>query len=224
MRIARAVMVVLLLVGAFSLLLAGERLWRAHTKVVQDEQLAALANVRSDWYEGIVALSFERSVTQVALALDTAIPPAFLQLIEQQRVESDRLLRQAQGVLVDKPSFLNRAVFSDQVRATRAAIADLRAYDDALNQIKLKAISERDLQKLDAAVERETVELAAIGTRLYLRAQEVIARVRLHAGDVAIAASVSGKNAAEMATAIVNFLRPVMQKLSELLTALPPVV
>jgi methyl-accepting chemotaxis protein len=132
MRIARAVMVVLLLVGAFSLLLAGERLWRAHTKVVQDEQLAALANVRSDWYEGIVALSFERSVTQVALALDTAIPPAFLQLIEQQRVESDRLLRQAQGVLVDKPSFLNRAVFSDQVRATRAAIADLRAEADDL--------------------------------------------------------------------------------------------
>ena len=71
MRIARAVMVVLLVVGAFSLFLAAERLWHAHHKLLQDEQLAALANARSDWYEGIVALSFERSVTQVALSLDS---------------------------------------------------------------------------------------------------------------------------------------------------------
>ena len=103
MRIARAVMFVLLILGVFSLFLAAERLWRAHDKVVQDVQLAALANARSDWYEGIVALSFERSVTQVALSLDTAIPPAFLELIEQQRTQSDGLLLRALETLEDKP-------------------------------------------------------------------------------------------------------------------------
>lgn len=127
MRIARAVMLVLVIVGAFSLFLAGERLWRAHSKVVQDEQLAALAEARSDWYEGIVALSFERSVTQVSLAIDAATPPAFLQLIEQQRAESDRLIRQALDRLVDKPSFRNQDIFGAEVRATRATIAALRA-------------------------------------------------------------------------------------------------
>ena len=132
MRIARAVMFVLLILGVFSLYLAAERLWRAHHKVVQDVQLAALANARSDWYEGIVALSFERSVTQVALSLDTAIPPAFLELIEQQRAQSDGLLLRAMDSLEDKPSFESRTLFADQVRSARAGIAALRREADDL--------------------------------------------------------------------------------------------
>jgi methyl-accepting chemotaxis protein len=132
MRIARVVMVVLGFLGLFSLVLAGERLWRAQSKVVQDEQLAALAQARSDWYAGIVALSFERSVTQVALALDTPIPPAFMDLIEQQRAESDRLLEQALDRIVNKPSFRNQAMFEAEVRALRATIASLRAEAEGL--------------------------------------------------------------------------------------------
>jgi methyl-accepting chemotaxis protein len=132
MRIARAVMFVLLVLGAFSLFLGAERLWRAHQKVVQDVQLAALANARADWYEGIVALSFERSVTQVALSLETAIPPAFLDLIEQQRAQSDGLLLRAMESLEDKPSFENHTLFADQVRTARAGIATLRQEADDL--------------------------------------------------------------------------------------------
>ncbi len=132
MRIARAVMVVLLVVGAFSLFLAAERLWHAHHKLLQDEQLAALANARSDWYEGIVALSFERSVTQVALSLDSEIPPAFLDLIRQQRAESDRLLSLAMDRIENKPSFENGPVFARRVQQARAGISDLREEADRL--------------------------------------------------------------------------------------------
>lgn len=132
MRIARAVMLVLGVVGAFALLLAAERLRQAHHKVVQDVQLAALAGARSDWYEGIVALSFERSVTQVALSLDTAVPSAFLDLIAQQRRESDRLLDRASGMLGDQPSFENHPHFAERARATRARIAELRREADDL--------------------------------------------------------------------------------------------
>ncbi|MEL6682191.1 MAG: hypothetical protein AAFQ09_06040 [Pseudomonadota bacterium] len=75
MRLGRIVLFVLALLGSVSLILAAERLVQAHVKLQQDTQLAGLASARSDWFQGTVALSFERSVTQVAFALDTAIPP-----------------------------------------------------------------------------------------------------------------------------------------------------
>jgi methyl-accepting chemotaxis protein len=132
MRIARVVLMVLLAVGSVSFFFSAERLWQAHRKVMKDENLAELARARSDWFEGTVALSFERSVTQVALALETAAPPAFLQLIEQQRAESDATLERTQAALRDVDALANRAAFLSEVERTRARIADLRQEADAL--------------------------------------------------------------------------------------------
>jgi methyl-accepting chemotaxis protein len=132
MRIARVVLLVLLAIGAISLFLSAERLWNSHQKVVYDQRLAELADARSDWYQGTVALSFERSVTQVSLALETAAPPAFLQLIEQQRATSDAILTQTRSALRQGPDFDTRAAFLAQTYDTRARIAELREEADAM--------------------------------------------------------------------------------------------
>ncbi|MEL7114331.1 MAG: hypothetical protein AAGP08_01860, partial [Pseudomonadota bacterium] len=88
MSVSRLVSVILVLTCGAALFLASERIWFAQKQVTQDRQLAALAQAKSDWLEGTIALSFERSVTQVALALDDRIPPAFKDLIDEQRAQS----------------------------------------------------------------------------------------------------------------------------------------
>ena len=52
-------------------------------------RLSVPASSTSSWTDGTVALSLERSVTQVALSINEPAPPEFLQLIEEQRKQSD---------------------------------------------------------------------------------------------------------------------------------------
>ncbi|CUH77040.1 hypothetical protein SAMN04488093_102356 [Tropicibacter naphthalenivorans] len=101
-------------------------------------------------------------------------------------------------------------------------IAEFRAFDDHLNDLKIKAFHPGEIERLRNAVQRETVELGAFGARLYWRAKQVVSRARLHAGDIAIAGTISGKTGEQMAAAVVQYLEPLMRKLGELFTALPP--
>ncbi|SMX28018.1 Secreted effector protein PipB [Pelagimonas phthalicica] len=102
-------------------------------------------------------------------------------------------------------------------------IAELRAHDDALNDMMALAIDETQINRVRAAVQREAVELASFGSRLLWRAKQAIARVRLHAGDLAIAGTLAGQTAEQMAQAVVKHLDPVIRLLRELFTVLPPV-
>ncbi|WP_282094500.1 hypothetical protein [Epibacterium ulvae] len=99
----------------------------------------------------------------------------------------------------------------------------LRDHEAEIKALKLRAFSESDHAKLDQVVKRATVERATLVARLYWRAQQVVSKVRLHSGDIAIAASVTGKTGPEMAKIIVDYLHPLMLKLSELLPMLPSV-
>jgi len=99
----------------------------------------------------------------------------------------------------------------------------LRDHEAEIKALKQRAFSENDHAKLEQVVKRATVERATLVARLYWRAQQVVSKVRLHSGDIAIAASVSGKTGPEMAKIIVDYLHPLMLKLQELLPMLPPV-
>jgi methyl-accepting chemotaxis protein len=132
MSIARFVFFILLMLGGVSLYMSAERVWHAQQQVMKDEQLAGLAEAKSKWLEGTVALSFERSVTQVALALDTAIPREFRALIDQQRTESDALLNDTLTAIEALEAFGKAETFMRQVDETRAAITELRAEVDAM--------------------------------------------------------------------------------------------
>ncbi len=132
MRIARFVFVVLLMLGSVSVFYAARGLWVAHVKVTVDEQLAGLAQAKSEWLQGTVSLSFERSVTQVALALDEPIPPAFREVIDQQRADSDAGLTLALEDLADMAAFENLEVFETTVAGARDRISSLRDEADQL--------------------------------------------------------------------------------------------
>ncbi|MEO0893727.1 MAG: methyl-accepting chemotaxis protein [Pseudomonadota bacterium] len=132
MRIAYLIFAVLSVLGLLGFGLATQRLWVAHSNVVIETRNAELAQARSYWYEGTVALSFERSVTQVALALDTPIPDAFRALIEDQRRKSDGLFGRSLAQLDATGPFENRDRFLATVQTQRAAIATLRREADRL--------------------------------------------------------------------------------------------
>lgn len=132
MRIARFVFVVLLMLGSVSVFYAARGLWVAHVKVTVDEQLAGLAEAKSEWLQGTVSLSFERSVTQVALALDDPIPPAFRELIDQQRADSDAMLALALEDLSHMAAFENLDVFEATIARARDRITTLRGEADQL--------------------------------------------------------------------------------------------
>jgi len=132
MRIARLIFVVMTLLGFVGVALAMQQLWTAHNRVVAEERLAQIAQARSDWFEGTVALSFERSVTQVALALEGPIAPEFRTVIDDQRRQSDELFEGAIARLVAMQSFENRDQFLEKVDRLRASITELRADADFL--------------------------------------------------------------------------------------------
>ncbi len=95
-------------------------------------RLNALASSTSSWTDGTVALSLERSVTQVALSIDEPAPPAFLQLIEEQRKLSDNLFDKAIG-LINQQSYLEtRSAFLTATQKGREAVAKLRREVDQM--------------------------------------------------------------------------------------------
>ncbi|MEO0904890.1 MAG: methyl-accepting chemotaxis protein [Pseudomonadota bacterium] len=132
MRIARVVLLALLMLGGVSLYLSAQRLIEAHQQVLDDRQLAGLAEAKSYWLEGTVALSFERSVTQVAFALDDPIPDDFRALIDQQRDQSDAHFARTVDLLEALDSFENRDLFLATVRENRTAITALRQEADGM--------------------------------------------------------------------------------------------
>ncbi|MDJ0822638.1 MAG: methyl-accepting chemotaxis protein [Paracoccaceae bacterium] len=132
MSIGRLVFLALALVGSIALFKFVTALWASHAQLQRDLQLQSLAHTKSDWIDGTVAMSFERSVTQVAFALDHAATDDFVTLIAQQRETSDQLLDQAVARVAGLESFENRSAFLDEVSAARAAVNRIREEVDGL--------------------------------------------------------------------------------------------
>jgi methyl-accepting chemotaxis protein len=144
MRIARLIFIVIALLGGVGVFLAAQRLWTSHNLLIAEQRMSILSNARSLWLEGAVALSLERSVTQVALALDTTIPSGLERLIADQRRISDALFDDAGGRLETMDSFKNRDVFMRQISVTRAEISALR---DEADRLLSETAAERDTQR-----------------------------------------------------------------------------
>ena len=99
MKIARFFSMLLIGLGVLVLLTLSNSITRTARALFEVEALASVSAANTDWMNGTVALSLERSVTQVALALDDPIPAAFRQLIDEQRSLSNSLLDQSQESL-----------------------------------------------------------------------------------------------------------------------------
>jgi methyl-accepting chemotaxis protein len=85
--------------------------------------------------KAIIELSFERSVSQVALSLPDAIPPAFAELLAQQRRKADAGFADVATGLAELADDAAAAAFAATLAKERAVLAELRvAVDAALAQ------------------------------------------------------------------------------------------
>jgi methyl-accepting chemotaxis protein len=81
--------------------------------------------------KGIIELSFERSVSQVALALPDPIPSAFADLLAQQRRKADERFAAVAAALDALDDDLAAAELAAGLARERAALAELRSGADA---------------------------------------------------------------------------------------------
>lgn len=98
--------------------------------MVQD--LAHVEQARSMWMDGAVALSLERSVTQVALAQKDPAPQAFLDLIANQRKISDQLFDGSLTEVGLSPRLTTATNFAKLAQDQRQKIKDLRVEVDQM--------------------------------------------------------------------------------------------
>ena len=174
---------------------------------LSDRVRILLANFQAQHHEFLVTC-----VPDVAEAVETKAQAELSRTVSKQEATAildtlDQSIRDTEAVMTSMTSVLE----------------DLREFDDELNALETKVFTAADKAKLQRAVDGETKELAAIASRVYHRAKQVLQSARTVGGDVAIVVSVSGQPAAQIARQIVDTLRPLMEKLGELLTVLPPV-
>ena len=131
-KISRVCMIGLLLIGSLATWKYGQAVFKSVQDYRTVEQLETLAGAGAIWKDATVALSLERSVTQVALSVEGPAPQAFLDLIDDQRALADRLFAEAQRDMQQFGAFPTKPTFSKQAKQTLAEVAKLRTEVDGL--------------------------------------------------------------------------------------------
>lgn len=134
MKLAQICLVILLTVGSFGIVKYSKEALQSYDDYKLVQQLEALSKSSTAWSDATVALSLERSVTQVALSLSEPAPRAFLDLIEAQRTLSDSLFQQAladlgnvEGFELESEFREKSSVYSDNINKIRSEVDQLLA-------------------------------------------------------------------------------------------------
>lgn len=144
MKIAQVIVIALAVVGTFAAvkyLTALSNSWSEYQTV---SHMANASEANTAWAGGTIALSLERSVTQVALSLDSAVPANLRGLIDEQRAESNKMFEQAISIVQAWPQSHQKEAFLAGAVETRRAVDALRSeIDGMLGQTKDKRPAKR---------------------------------------------------------------------------------
>lgn len=139
MRLAHLLLSVFAAMGLVLTLLAGSMAYRSLLELRDIRRAADIGRATSTAMSATVAISLERSVIQVALALDEPIPGAFQDLVATQRSMADAGLADALAQVARMTDLATGSDYAAQTRASLATVADLRAEIDALLALPLAA-------------------------------------------------------------------------------------
>lgn len=137
MRISRLLGAALLLLGASAALQSALSLygqWRSFSEL-QHMETATVAN--KDWSSGTIALSLERSVTQVALSWPEPIPENFRTLIDQQRALASEQMSAALSSVMSGPQTTGTERFLRKAQEAEKKLKELRQQFDSLLSVPL---------------------------------------------------------------------------------------
>ncbi len=105
-------------------------IWQQYHRLQSSERAARSIEALTLLTRGLVALSFERSLTQVGLALDGPFPQDFSDLRKTQKTKADEAFRQLDAHLAAHASTSGQQEFSDRMAALRGQVSSIRARAD----------------------------------------------------------------------------------------------
>lgn len=144
MKISKLVLIAFIVIGMFGAVKYVISLGSAWLDYRSVARMSNASRANSTWAAGTIALSLERSVTQVALSLEQPVPANLRQLINEQRKESGRLFDQTHDYFAESTMTDGEKKFTEATRSSRQAIAALRREVDSMLS---KPKSERDADR-----------------------------------------------------------------------------
>lgn len=144
MKISKLVLIAFLLIGLLGVVkyaISFVGAWQDYRSVTR---MSESSKANSTWAAGTIALSLERSVTQVALSLDTPVPPNLRTLINGQRQEAEALFGDTHNLLNESAKSAGTTAFLASTQKSMAAVQDLRQEIDELLALPK---SERNLER-----------------------------------------------------------------------------
>lgn len=144
MSISRLVTIAFLIIGVFGIAKYALSLGGAWQDYRSVSRMAVSSKANSTWAAGTIALSLERSVTQVALSLETPIPNNLRTLINEQRNQAEQLFKQALTSVREGHQTAANQQFIDASHKSIEAVAALRReVDEMLSKSKPERASDR---------------------------------------------------------------------------------
>jgi len=167
MGIARFFNMMLGAVAALVLFVFGSSILKTMSYYQEVQVLSELSESRTAWSKGTVALSLERSVTQVALALEDPIPADFREIINSQRELSDLNLDFTSIQVTQQfQSLPGSFSFIRDVRILRDEISDLRKEIDAMLALPLVDRNASRANSLPSILKDRISELQSLSIRI----------------------------------------------------------
>ncbi len=141
MRLSVFILIGFTVIGALLTVLGGLTAYQSVRELQDIRRAYALGQIETGTMGATVAMSLERSVTQVGLAYADPIPSNFRQLIDQQRAIADAGLADALGLIRSNEFLDTRNEYVSQVEASLGNVARLRS---EIDQLLSRPLSERD--------------------------------------------------------------------------------
>lgn len=168
MKISHACMIGLIVFGSIVVFKYSKAVFDSANDYLTVQSLETLASSSAMWKDATVALSLERSVTQVALSLSEPAPNAFLDLIRDQRQLADRQFSQARTALQEFNGLPTKPEFTTQSRAALGNVERLRQEVDKLLSLPKEARDLTRVKQLPFELKENISELKSLARLLVI--------------------------------------------------------
>ena len=160
MRLSVFIFIGFTVIGALLTVLGGLTAYQSVRELQDIRRAFALSQIETGTMTATVAMSLERSVTQVALAYSDPIPRNFRGIIDQQRGVADEGMANALELIRSNDFLATKEEYVSQVEASLRRVSGLRSEIDQLLSLPL---SERDPNRahdIPFLLKEEVVKLA----------------------------------------------------------------
>jgi methyl-accepting chemotaxis protein len=138
MKISTVLAIGMLIIGGVAFIQTSLSAARAIKNYKNVEMLSNLANLRNSWVKGVVALSVERSVTQLMLTQEKNDQGKFAPIREEQQAKADEHFRKFRSDLLNADHFPNQIAMMEAAGAIEDAMGKLRSRLDRLLALPLE--------------------------------------------------------------------------------------